>query len=41
MVIKQRHSMFDGFLLHHVFPFLHARKLRPLMHLAAIWHRAL
>lgn len=41
MVIKQRHSMFDGFLLRHVFPFFHGTGLRPLMHLAAIWHRAI
>ena len=41
MVIKQRHSVFDGFLLHHVFPYFHRSRLRPLLHLAAIWHRAL
>ncbi|HEX6510769.1 MAG TPA: hypothetical protein VF157_00595 [Chloroflexota bacterium] len=41
MVIKQRHSILDGFLLRHVFPYLHGSRLWPLMHLAAIWHRAL
>ncbi len=41
MVIKQRHSVFDGFLLRHVFPYLQGSPFRPLMHLAAIWHRAL
>ena len=40
MVIKQRHSMFDGFLLRVVFPYLHDTRLRPLMHLAAMWHKA-
>ena len=41
MVIKQRHSVFDGFLLRHVFPYFHNMRLRPLMHLASIWHRAI
>jgi len=40
MVIKQRHSMFDGFLLRVVFPYFHDSRLRPLMHLASIWHRS-
>jgi hypothetical protein len=40
MVIKQRHSVFDGFLLRHVFPYLHGTRLRPLMYIASIWHRA-
>jgi hypothetical protein len=39
VVYKQRHSVFDGFLLHVVLPYLHDSKLRPLMHLAAMWHR--
>jgi hypothetical protein len=41
MVIKQRHSMFDGFLLRHIFPYLHGTRLRPLQQLAAIWHRSI
>jgi len=41
MVIKQRHSKFDGFLLRVVFPYFHGSRLRPLMHLASIWHRAI
>ena len=41
MVIKQRHSVLDGFLLRIVFPYIHHSRLRPLMHLASIWNRAL
>ena len=41
MVIKQRHSVFDSFLLRHVFPYFQAGRLRPFMHLASIWHRPL
>lgn len=40
MVYKQRHSVFDGFLLRVLLPYLDgSRQLRPLMHIASIWHR--
>jgi hypothetical protein len=41
MVMKQRRLLFDGLLLRVVLPYLHGSRLRPLMHLASIWHRSI
>ncbi|GEM_PF-1887872 len=41
MVIKQRQSVFDGFLLRVVLPYVHQSHFRPLMHIASLWHHTI
>jgi len=41
MVLKQRSSVFDGFLLRIVFPYLHRSGMQRVLHLTSVWHKSI